>query len=86
MVTELELINNISEIDSELKILRKEIDQIDEEWESAHTRLGELNLNRKNSVEELRRYRISFVSKELTDRQLEIISFKERMSDVLKNT
>ena len=82
--TELELITMINNVDSELEIIRTKIKLIKEEWDHAQTILCKLNLDRKNLKEELRQYKNSFVSKEITERQIEINEFRSRMEDALK--
>jgi predicted nucleic acid-binding Zn-ribbon protein len=84
MVTELELVDAISAVDSELEDIRKKIKYIELEWEKAHTILGKLNLDKKNLKEELRVFRDMFPVKEISEREIEISEFRTRVDKVLK--
>jgi len=84
MATDIELVESISEVDANLSLLRKRIEVMERDLRGAKTELGKLKNDKLNLTEELRVYKNTVYVYQISDREIEIAEFKERMAEVLR--
>jgi len=84
MVTESELVEAIFNTNQELFIVKNKIKEIKSQLSKTQTILGKLDFDKSILIEELRVYKNSKYIHEITERDIEIVDFRDRLPDVLK--
>jgi predicted nucleic acid-binding Zn-ribbon protein len=84
MATDIELMESLSEVDNQIDLLRKRIEGMERDLRNAKTDLGQLKTDKVNLTEELRIYKNTIYVYQVSERELEIAGFKERLPEVLK--